>query len=59
MVVKWGKCGFFQSEIESLFFKISGQGVQLLVGKADAIKNLPVPQNISELRSFFGSINNM
>ena len=28
-----------------------------MVGKADTIKNLPTPKNISELRSFFGSIN--
>ena len=28
-----------------------------MVGKSDSIKNLPNPKNISELRSFFGSIN--
>ena len=38
-------------------FKISGNGVRPLVGKADAIKILPTPKNISVLRSFFGSIN--
>ena len=27
------------------------------MGKSDSIKNLPNPKNISELRSFFGSIN--
>ena len=32
-------------------------GVRPFVGKADAIKNLPTPKNISEARSFFGSIN--
>ena len=57
MAVKWGKCAFFKSDIEWLGFKISGDGVRLLVGKADAIKSLPTPKNISELRSFFGSIN--
>ena len=57
MAVKWGKCAFFKSDIEWLGFKISGNGVRPLVGKADAIKNLPTPKNISELRSFFGSIN--
>ena len=36
---------------------MSGNGVRLLVGKAGAIKNLPIPKNISELRSFFGPIN--
>ena len=54
MAVKWRN---FKSEIEWLGFKTSGAGVQPLIGKADAIKNLPIPTNISELRSFFGSIN--
>ena len=57
MAVKWGKCAFFKSDIKWLGFKISGDGVRPLVGKADTIKNLPTPKNISELRSFFGSIN--
>ena len=57
LAVKWGKCAFFNSEIKWLGFKISGEGVRPLVGKADAIKNLPIPKNISELRSFFGSVN--
>ena len=57
MAVKWGKCAFFKSDIEWLGFKISGDGVRPLVDKANAIKNLPTPKNISELRSFFGSIN--
>ena len=57
MAVKWGRCAFLKSEIEWLGFRISGDGVRPLFGKADAIKNLPMPKNISELRSFFGSIN--
>ena len=32
-------------------------GRKLLVGKSDSLKSLPNPKNISELRSFFGSIN--
>ena len=57
MAVKWGKCAFFKFEIEWLGFKISGEVIRPLVGKADAIKNLPVPKKNSDLRSFFGSIN--
>ena len=57
MAVKWGKRAFLKSEIEWFGFKISGDGVRPLVGKADAIRNLPIPKNNSELRSFFGSIN--
>ena len=43
MAVKWGKCAFFKSDVKWLGFKISGDGVRPLVGKADAIKNLPTP----------------
>ena len=57
MALKWEKCAFFQKETEWLGFKISNLGVKPLVGKSDSIKNFPNPKNISELRSFFGSIN--
>ena len=57
MSVHWEKCAFFQKKIEWLGFKISNSGVKPLVGKSDSIKSLPKPKNISELRSFFGSIN--
>ena len=57
MAVKRGKFAFFKNEKQRLGFKTSGEEVQLLVGEAGAIKNLPVPKNISEMRSFFGSIN--
>ena len=52
-----GKCAIFKSEIEWLGLKISREGVRPLVGIADAIKSLPIPKIISELRTFFGSIN--
>ena len=57
MGLNWGKCASFKFEIEWLVFRISGEGVRPLVSKADAIKNLPIPKSISELRPFFGSIN--
>ena len=57
MAVNWGKLAFFKPEKEWLGFNILGERVQPLVGKADAIKNLTIPKNISELRSIFGSMN--
>ena len=57
IAVNWVYCAFFQKEIEWLGFKISEARVRSLVGKADAINKLPIPKNIYELRSFFGSIN--
>ena len=55
--VKWTKCKFFQKEIEWLGFKISKTGIIPLFDKSKAIKDLPIPKNMKELRSFFGSIN--
>ena len=58
MAVKWENCALFQKKkIEWLGFKISNSGVKSLMGKSDSIKNLPIPKNIPELRSLFGSIN--
>ena len=55
--VKRGNCAFSQKKVEWLEIKITEAGVRPLVGKTDAIKNLRIPnKNISELRSFFGSI---
>ena len=54
--VKWGNA-LFSRKREWLAFKISEVGVRLLVGKTDALKNLPISKNIAEHRSFFGSIN--
>ena len=57
MAVKWENCALFQKKIEWLGFKISNSGVKSLMGKSDSIKNLPIPKNIPELKSLFGSIN--
>ena len=38
-------------------FKISNTGISPLFNKTKAIKDLPIPKNLKELRSFFGSIN--
>ena len=57
MAVKWEKCAFFQKDLVWLGFKIYQSRVKPLVGKSDSIRNLPNPKNFSELRSFFGSIN--
>ena len=55
--VKWSKCKFFQKEIEWLGFKISKSGIAPLIDKTKAIKDIPIPKILKELRSFFGSTN--
>ena len=55
--VEWTKRKFFRKEIEWLGFKISKTGIVPLFDKSKAIKDLPIPKNLKDLRSFFGSIN--
>ena len=55
--VKWPKCKFFQKEIEWLGFKISKSGIDPKIDKTKAIKDIPIPKNLKELRSFSGSTN--
>ena len=55
--VKWSKSNFFQKEIKWLGFKISKSGIAPLIDKTKAIKDIPVPKNLKELRSVFGSTN--
>ena len=51
------KSKLFQKEIDWLGFKISKTGIALLFDKTKAIKDLSIPKNLKELRSFFRSIN--
>lgn len=50
------KCYFYVPEIEYLGFKISQEGIMPLESKIEAIKNMAVPRNVSELRSLLGII---
>ena len=50
--VKWLKCIFYKKDIEFTTWKI---GMIPLEDKILAIKSIPIPRNLKELRSFFGS----
>jgi len=50
------KCHFCVYEVEALGHKISNKGLLPIERKVDAIKNLDIPTNISELRSFLGMV---
>ena len=53
ITVKWEKCAFFEKDMKWLIFMISNTELKSIVGKADSIKDLTKPQNISELKFFF------
>ena len=52
--VKSSKCTFFQSSVEYLGHKITGEGLHTTTKKVDAVRLAPAPKNQSELRSFLG-----
>ena len=51
------KSFFARDNLEYLGFKISRQGIMPLPDKVQAIKDIAVPTNIKQLRSFIGVIN--
>lgn len=54
--IKKEKCIFFAESVTYLGFTISKDGVHTCPDKIEAIKNAPIPQNVSELRSFLGLV---
>ena len=54
--LKLKKCKFFQKEIEYLGFKISQSGISPNPDKVQAIRSMPPPTTVKEVRSFIGMI---
>lgn len=57
MKLKKNKCFFMLTEVKYLGYIISKDGVKVDNEKVQAIKMIPRPNNISDLRSFLGMIN--
>lgn len=56
--LKFEKCKFLENEIRYLGFRINKEGIRPLPDKIISVKSAPSrPKNVSELRSFLGSIN--
>ena len=49
------KCQFAQLEVEYLGHVLSKKGISM-GGKVDAVRDMPIPADISALRSFLGSV---
>ena len=48
------KCVFLKKQVVYLGLRVDGDGLHPVEGKIDAIKNAPVPKDVSELLSFLG-----
>ena len=55
--LKKSKCNFLAESVEYLGHVISGKGLHPTKAKVLAVQNAPVPQNITQLKSFLGLIN--
>ena len=51
------KCSFMQPKIEYCGHEVSENGLHKMKSKVDAIRHAPVPENVSQLRSFLGLVN--
>ena len=50
------KCEFFRKELSYLGHVVSRSGIKTMPSKVQAICDAPIPQNVSELRSFLGLV---
>ena len=55
--LKCSKCTFMMSSVEYLGHQISAKGIQPTEDKVRAIKDAPVPTDVTQLRSFVGLVN--
>ena len=51
------KCLFMQPTVTYCGYVITGDGIQPVAAKVDAINNAPEPKNVSQLRAFLGMLN--
>lgn len=57
MRVNLNKCEFMADSIEYCGYRINSQGIHKMPSKVDAIANMAVPKDKSQVRSFCGMIN--
>ena len=54
--VEPSKCTFFQSQVNYVGHIVSSDGIATDPGKVQAVKDWPVPENASQVRSFLGLV---
>ena len=52
--LKWSKCSFMMLHIEYLSHLISENGIEPMLDKLSAIKEMPVPRSPKEIKQFLG-----
>ena len=54
--LKASKCSFFKKHIQYLGHLVSGDGIEPLPEKLEAVENMPPPKTPKEVRQFLGSV---
>ena len=57
MRLKESKCQFLLPSVEYLGYRISGNGIQPTEEKLRAIRDAPIPRDLSQMKSFLGLLN--
>lgn len=55
--LKFEKCRFLQDEVTYLGYRIDKNGIHPIKRKIESVSDAPKPENVSQLRSFLGSVN--
>ena len=54
--LKWSKCSFMKLHIEYLGHLISENGIEPMLDKLSAIKEMPAPRSPKEIKQFLGGV---
>ena len=57
LCLKRSKCSFMMLSVEYLGHRILAKGIQPTEDKVRAVRDAPVPTNVTQLRSFVGLVN--
>ena len=55
--IKPKKCKIAFTKLQFMGYVISGEGVEVDAMKVEAIKSIPVPKTVKEVRRFLGMVN--
>ena len=53
--IKKAKCSFMKDKVKYLGCRVDAEGLHTTTDKLEAIQKAPVPKNVQELQSFWGS----
>ena len=53
------KCEFSVTKVKVISHVVSAEGISANPQKIEAIRNLPTPKNVAEVRSFLGMVNHV